>query len=423
MAHRLFRPLKWTFLALPVVVLLFVGRDTLHLNPAQEAAAPYTYDLIEWEAVNFLDKWVHRVARALPWRAQTRDEKLVQVAEYFRFGEEALRLGLELERVTAQISADSQRRVAVLEAELENIEAGRDRLRADVEETLEATINSIVSDAGIASWGDLTFPPVDIRLTKPPRVLITSPRDRILRSYEVLIDPGITLVEREEVEDALFDGSDLAAVVLDIGGLATFPASIPNDRPLHWTLQIAAHEWLHHYFFFRPLGWNMFDGADMQTLNETAADLTGREIGDLAFERLGGVLPRIPDAGGATEDDGAQVEGKGFDFDLEMRKTRQRVDELLAVGDILEAEAYMEERRGLFVENGFHIRKLNQAYFAFLGTYAENAASVSPIGDQLHRLRRLVPDLGTFIATVAGVSSYQGFLEALERLDTPGAAP
>ena len=79
-------------------------------------------------------------------------------------------------------------------------------------------------------------------------------------------------------------------------------------------------------------------------------------------------------------------------------------DRLLADGRIDEAEAYMEERRKLFVENGHNIRKINQAFFAFNGTYADSPASVSPIGDQLHRLRELTPDhLGTFIRTISVV--------------------
>ena len=77
----------------------------------------------------------------------------------------------------------------------------------------------------------------------------------------------------------------------------------------------------------------------------------------------------------------------------------------------------MEERRVVFEENGFHIRKLNQAYFAFHGTYAESPTSVSPIGDQLHEMYELVPDLGDFIDIVSGMSSYDEFLDRLAHLN------
>jgi hypothetical protein len=60
----------------------------------------------------------------------------------------------------------------------------------------------------------------------------------------------------------------------------------------------------------------------------------------------------------------------------------------------------MEERRKLFVEHGYDIRKLNQAYFAFHGTYATTGASTDPIGPKLRELRSLTPDLATFIHEV-----------------------
>lgn len=62
---------------------------------------------------------------------------------------------------------------------------------------------------------------------------------------------------------------------------------------------------------------------------------------------------------------------------------------------------------------GYNIRKLNQAYFAFRGTYASNPASVSPINEQMQEMRRLSPSLRAFITTISGVSSYSRFLEEL----------
>ena len=133
----------------------------------------------------------------------------------------------------------------------------------------------------------------------------------------------------------------------------------------------------------------MFTSAEMVTLNETLADIVGREIGDRAREMLleGEALPPSPclspDGDCATPlpapESGRHDRDEHFGFNEEMRETRLRVDELLAGGNVGEAEAYMKERRLFFVENGYPIRRLNQAYFAFHGTYAENAASSSPI--------------------------------------------
>ena len=407
------------------LILLVGSQDVLRLNPAQAAAAPYLFDLVGWEAANFLSKWTHRASRSLPWSSQSHQVRQRQVVEYFQLGERLSGLNSKLVEAAAQIDQDAATRVLELEAELEEIKDKRGQIRNDVEETIESTISQVISDSGIATWGALIFPPVDIRLSRPPKLLVTSPRDRIRRTHDVLVRPNITVRESEAVEGELLEESDLSAVVLDLGGLATYPASVPSNQPLRWTLQISAHEWLHHYFFFRSLGQNIFDSPDMHSLNETVADIAGREIGDRAFELLGGTVeptaPATPE-NTATSRDGAQDEDGKFDFDREMRDTRLRVEELLSDGKIREAEAFMEERRKFLVENGHFIRKLNQAYFAFYGTYADSPASVSPIGDQLHRFRDLMPDLGSFLKAMAGVSSYREFLDELQRLEAAADA-
>jgi hypothetical protein len=97
-----------------------------------------------------------------------------------------------------------------------------------------------------------------------------------------------------------------------------------------------------------------------------------------------------------------------------MRETRVRVDELLAEGKVEEAEAYMEQRRQVFVEEGYHIRKLNQAYFAFHGAYADQpgASGADPIGPAVRDLFARVPDLHSFVAQASRVTT----LEELEAL-------
>ena len=104
-----------------------------------------------------------------------------------------------------------------------------------------------------------------------------------------------------------------------------------------------------------------------------------------------------------------------------MRETRSETEELLARGDIEGAEAYMEERRQMFVARGYNIRKLNQAYFAFHGSYATGAGSLSPIGDQLRELRRRSGSTGEFLRTMAQFGSYEEYLEFWEGLDLEGA--
>ena len=413
--YRPRRLLKWGVLALLPLVFFAVTRDTLRLNPAQQAATPYLYDLVFWQATNFFDKWYHLAANALPWRSISVEDRRLKLDAYFQAVEKLSGIDEELKRVERE-GVEVQEAVARLEESADEARETLVRLRDDVEETLESTISSVVGEEGIGFWGFL-FPPVDVRLTNTPKLLVTSPRDRILRTHDVLLEPDLEVGERDQIEEELLEGSNLSAVVLDIGGLATYPASIPIGRDLERTLDIAAHEWLHHFFFFKSLGQNMFKSDDMQVLNETAAGVIGREIGLRALAKLDGTPRDAPGDGERNPDEGAKDRDDGFDFAEEMQQTRLRVDVLLAEGKIEEAEVYMEERRVMFEDHGFHIRKLNQAYFAFHGTYAESPTSVSPIGDQLHEMNKLVPDLGDFIDIVSGISSYAEFLDKLADLN------
>ena len=97
-----------------------------------------------------------------------------------------------------------------------------------------------------------------------------------------------------------------------------------------------------------------------------------------------------------------------------MRETRIVVEEFLLDGNIAEAEQYMEKQRQIFVENGFYIRKLNQAYFAFHGTYANSPMSISPIGEQVKVFRSRFQDVGSFIKEISKVGSYNEFLEVID---------
>ena len=416
MVSRLARLLKITLLGVVALGLLVSSGDNPYISPVQKAAAPYRYDLIGWHAKNFLSKWAHRGLRSLPWTSQSEERRRSDLDEYFRLSGEVNRVRSELDRMAAERDGDVTTDLAGLEEELARLLARRSELRNDAEETLESAISAVVVEDGLSTWAGLVFPPTDVRLTNTPKVLVTSPRDRIERIDDVLMGPEISTEEKERIEEELLSGSDLSSLVVDIGGVATYPASIPDNQALRWTLQIAAHEWLHHYLFFRPLGRHMFDSPEMETLNETVANVAGREIGDRAFGLLGGTIEDGMAPGDAVETTDAVDPPPGFDFGIEMRETRRMADGLLAEGRIDEAEAYMEQRRRLFVENGHDIRKLNQAYFAFHGTYADSPFSVSPIGEQLERYRGAFGSVGEFIRSVSAMYSYGRFRAELEEL-------
>jgi hypothetical protein len=104
-----------------------------------------------------------------------------------------------------------------------------------------------------------------------------------------------------------------------------------------------------------------------------------------------------------------------------MHETRVKTDELLAQGLIDEAEAYMEQRRQFIWENGYRIRKLNQAYFAFHGAYADapqGAAGEDPVGDAVREYWARLDSPVEFLFRMSWMDSFSDLERALQELPT-----
>ena len=100
-----------------------------------------------------------------------------------------------------------------------------------------------------------------------------------------------------------------------------------------------------------------------------------------------------------------------------MHTTRVTVDAMLAAGKITEAEQYMEQRRQVFVTHGYLIRRLNQAYFAFYGAYADvpgGAAGEDPVGPAVRELRAQAGSLAQFLKEIARMSSFAELQAAVQ---------
>ena len=142
--------------------------------------------------------------------------------------------------------------------------------------------------------------------------------------------------------------------------------------------------------------------GDMTTINETVANIVAAETAALALNQPPPEF-RVPEP--PTEQ---RRDSDVFDFGRYMRETRIEAERLLADGMIEEAEKYMEERRVHLNEtHGYAIRKINQAYFAFHGSYADSPAggSVSPIYGQLIDVRNQAGSVAEFLRAVRGIRS------------------
>ena len=97
-----------------------------------------------------------------------------------------------------------------------------------------------------------------------------------------------------------------------------------------------------------------------------------------------------------------------------LRDTRQTVESLLLQGEIEEAEKLMRESQWTLKLGGYSIRKINQAYFAFYGTYTDLPQSSSPIGPKIKEIWKLTgKNIGVFLTTMRTISSVNDLDEIL----------
>lgn len=269
------------------------------------------------------------------------------------------------------------------------------------------------------------FPQVGIHITPLPLVLIVSLRERIALIGQEELVPGLGVDQQEALEKQVDEALGVSSLVTPIGGMSAWPAMALEYPSLAWWTEVAAHEWVHHYLFFFPLGWFYDENWEVRAINETVASIVGQEIARRTLIRYYPDVEPPPEP--ATEEEESQPPAPSptppaFDFRAEMYETRVRVDALLLQGRIEEAERYMEQRRRVFWEHGYRIRKLNQAYFAFYGSYAAapgGAAGKDPVGPAVRQLWRRMKDPRRFLVAVRRVTS----LEELQRLVAEGWNP
>ena len=196
--------------------------------------------------------------------------------------------------------------------------------------------------------------------------------------------------------------------MVELGGLGvTFPTFVNSNSSLHDVLDTVVEEWLHQYLAFKPLGFRyvldllgISRNEDIITMNESLAGIVSSEIGNQAYDKYYASYftnSNNPPPAASTI--------PSYDFNAAMRQIRQTVDAYLANGQIDQAEQYMNEQRDYLQTKGYYIRKLNQAYFAFYGTYAATPAYTNPIGTAIQNIRDHSSSLKDFLNRVANVTS------------------
>jgi hypothetical protein len=284
------------------------------------------------------------------------------------------------------------------------------------ESILQQQLSSVLTELDLSLGGQPVPPPL-YHSTPLPMALIVSPRHIIRLDADISLLPELSLDEIVRLEDNVEGDMNMSALVVPVGGVGIYPTMVMSTANLPWLVEVISHEWIHNFLTLRPLGVLYFETPELRSMNETAANIAGKEIGRAVLERYyPEYLPLSLNADEAVQP-APPSEPLAFDFRAEMHETRIIADHLLEEGRIDEAEEYMEERRQFLWDNGYQIRKLNQAYFAFYGAYADvpgGPAGEDPVGPAVVALRTQSVTLAEFLKRISWMTSFEDLQKAIQ---------
>ena len=381
------------------------------------AVAPsQRFDLVSWIVEAFAGKVGDRLAGVGTGLDDPARE--AAITRYFQLARDEEDLRNRIVQLSAQAAPAGQ--VDPLESQRAARRAAKLAIQPQVETIIAQRVERAAQAEGLAQdlplFPQIILPPVSFSYVTPPLLLVLSPHERIVQSRTVHLLADMTLAQIEATEAAA-DRLGYVSLIVPIGGVGTYPTMVLENASYDTSLEIVSHEWTHNFLDVRPLGLNYDLDGNMTTINETTANISGHE---LANEVRGLPVPSYDPEPPAPQPGATPNKPPEFDFNREMAATRRQVDVLLKAGQVTEAESYMEERRKLFVARGYALRKLNQAYFAFYGSYADSGVgTVNPIGGQLKQLRRESGSLKEYLYTIAAISNFSEYKALLKAKGIP----
>jgi hypothetical protein len=422
MLQKVIRALNFTA-AVCLVLLLITTSIWQPVKPEdaiRPATRPYEFDYFAWTMSAFWDKVSMAGLGINHYLTFHQDRQIVKA--YFALLQENNDLEKQIEDIYADPSmADPKQESADLQLELQSKQAELKRQSSLAETVIQNQIAVTLESLGLTSLRQ-PFPPVLYHSTELPKELIISRRDVIEQVTSVSLRADMSIDEITALEDEVEADSDYSALVVDVGGVGTYPTMVISTSSLSFLIETVAHEWTHNYLNLRPLGLHYASSPELRTMNETTASIAGEEISQAVTRYFYADLLKTPNTpykvydANYVEQSAQPAEIAPFDYRQEMYNTRVHVDELLKEGQIDAAESYMDERRQVFWDNGYAIRKLNQAYFAFHGAYANqtySAAGEDPVGSAVRTLRARSASLADFINKMSTFSSYEQLAQAV----------
>ena len=407
--------LVWISILLLAFLRGSVVDPTGRLERIRSFSRPYEFDYVSWTLSALARKLTQSSLEVEDYL--TIEEQRDLVHHYLGLKNQAYQLDGQLVAVISDPDQTGRlEREAAVREEMERVDSQRERLAPFMEQVLQSQLDSALAELDMSLGGQL-FPPVLFRSEPNSYALIVSPRNEIRQEANIMLIRGLTLDEITDLEGSIEDSLDVSALVVGIGGVGLYPSMIIESGNLDWLIHVTAHEWTHNFLTLRPLGLAYNSSPELTTINETIADLSADSIQEITFqlyypEYLPPEPPPVEEEAAPPPDvsesqqEPEEVGPPPFDFRQEMHITRLEVDRLLAAGRREEAEAYMEERRVFFWENGYQIRRLNQAYFAFHGSYAAEPGGAAgqegvDLGAELRALKSRSPSYRAFMHQVA----------------------
>ncbi|HLO34298.1 MAG TPA: hypothetical protein VK249_34455 [Anaerolineales bacterium] len=424
MFYRILRILD--FLALMIALIIAAGGDASRPTDTSDRVRFSTRD-IEFDYPNWVwnAAWlkVDQASVGLPYLFDRATNKKI-VTEYLRTTQSLIQADSQIEKIFADPGiTDKEASSAYVRAQRDQLAARQNSLAPLAEAALQSQISDTLAEVGLTTIGQ-PVPPVLYHISSTPLALIVSSRSKIEQIANISIEPTLSLDDQIKLEDQVAHALNVSTLVVGTGGIGVYPTMVMETTDLQWTLSTIAHEWTHNYLNLRPLGLNYGTTPQLRTMNETTADIVGNEVGQLVVQKYYPELLPSTQSGSVISLHSSLLLPNGpadptpFDFRAEMHETRVTTDKLLAEGKIDEAESYMEQRRQLFWKNGYLIRKLNQAYFAFHGAYADvpgGAAGEDPVGPAVRALRAQSASLKDFVNTIAWMTSFEQLQQAIHK--------
>jgi hypothetical protein len=414
---RILRSLEISLFVLFFAVILAGSSLLVSMAPADAArryTRPVEFDFVNW-TLDALGVKLGQAALDTPFYFdESARHKLV--LDYLHLIDNILQDENKLNLIYIDPSVQNPTEAsASLRAELAGLYTRQRQIAPMAESVLQEQVSTTLAELGLTTGGQ-PIPPVLFHITPLPFNLVISPRGKIQEDASISLIPDITVDQQVTLENQVDKGLNVSSLVVPVGGIGSYPTMIERTTALDWLSDTIAHEWTHNWLTQRPLGLNYETSPELRTMNETTASISGNEISLIILQRYypETVPEYTPQAQGISLP--ASSFKANFDFRVEMHTTRVHVDELLTAGEIAEAETYMEQRRQVFWDNGYAIRKLNQAYFAFYGAYANipgGAAGEDPVGPAVRALRAQSSSLTAFLNKIAQMSSFRQLQDAL----------